>query len=243
MISSDSARAVQEPGATKRDDLAAAAHELKLPIAVALALCAGARESEDPAEMRRDLDRITANLRSLREQLDLLLDSERVRSGGALQPEPVDLAELVRDSAGRVGCIAERRRIAVRVEAPDSLPAVADGERVDAAVRNLLFNAVRHAREGGLVCLRLRARPGEAIAEIQVADDGPGVPPGLRDAVFERYRRFDVEGRGAGSGIGLAIVRDAASAHGGRVQVGTAPEGGALFTLELPLATDAVKAA
>ena len=229
------AGAVSEHRFSSRDDLAEAAHELKLPIAVALALCASAAETDDAEQIHRDLSRIAANVRAVREQLDELLDGERLRNDATARCAPEDLAALVRASAGSVMCVAARRGIDLRVETPDELRAVVDRERIGMAVRNLLTNAVRHAQDSGLVRVTLR-HGADGRAEIEVADDGPGVPPALREAVFDRYRHFDRDGRRGGSGIGLAIVRDVATAHGGGVHVGPAAEGGASFTLELPLA-------
>jgi signal transduction histidine kinase len=235
MTMSDTAQAVAADASASRDDLAEAAHELKLPIAVALALCASAAETDDPVQMHRDLDRIAANVRAVRERLDALLDAEHARGADALRASPVDLAALVRDAATSVRCVAARRRLALVVDTPPEVAMVADAERLGMAVRNLLTNAVRHAQEGGVVRMTLgHAAEGRRV-RLEVADDGPGVPPMLREAIFDRYRHFDRDGRRSGSGIGLAIVRDVARAHGGDVEVGTAPEGGAAFTLELPV--------
>jgi signal transduction histidine kinase len=242
MTMSYESRDVQDPRSTYRDELAEAAHELKTPIAVALALCASATESQDATAMRHALGRIAANVRALREQLDVLLDGERLRSESALRLEAVDLASLVRECTARFGVVAARRRVSVVVDAPSALDTVADRDRVGIAVRNLIANAVRHAQEGGRVRLRLLAVD-DGSARIEVADDGPGVPAAMRDAVFERYRRFDRGAARGGSGLGLTIVRDVALAHGGDVTVGTAPEGGALFTLRLPLRSAAARAA
>ena len=243
MNSSNGTRGVQDLRPTDCDELAAAAHELKTPIAVALALCASAAETNNPIAMRRDIGRIAANVRAVREQLDVLLDAERLRGDTALRLERVNIAALVREAATRFTCVAARRRVTVAVEAPADLAAVVDRDRLGVAVRNLIANAVRHARDGGIVRLRLSELRHRGRARLEVADDGPGVPEALRDAVFERYRRFDGGGRSGGSGIGLAVVREIALAHGGDIAVGGAPEGGALFALELPLAPAAVDAA
>ena len=77
--------------------------------------------------------------------------------------------------------------------------------------------------------------PGRLV--LQVADNGPGVAPAQRDVIFERYRRG---ARSAGTGLGLAIVGEIVKLHGGAIAVGEAPEGGALFTVELPLRTERV---
>ncbi|GAA3852021.1 sensor histidine kinase [Streptomyces sedi] len=99
---------------------------------------------------------------------------------------------------------------------------------------NLLDNAQRHAT--GRVRVSLRAAGGEALLE--VGDDGAGVPEGDRERIFERFVRLD-DARSrdeGGAGLGLAIARDVARRHAGELDVDTAPEGGALFTLRLPLA-------
>jgi signal transduction histidine kinase len=230
----DGQRAVQHARSALGDDLAERTHDLKAPIAIALALCDGAAERCDAPGLQDDLRRIAVNIRAVREQLDALLDTERVRSSRALHPRPADLGTIVRDASQRFACVAARRRVRVEVHAPDAAPGVVDADRVAVAVRNLVANAVRHAREGGVV--RTRLAIGGGRARIEVADDGPGVPEAAREAVFRRFARSGAAGaEGRGSGLGLSIVHDVAHAHGGGVEVGRAPEGGALFTLELPL--------
>jgi signal transduction histidine kinase len=230
----DGQRAVRHARSALDDELADSAHDLKAPIAVALALCDAAAERCDGLGVEDDLRRIAVNIRAVREQLDALLDTERVRASRALHPRPADLGTIVREASQRFACVAARRRVRIEVHAPDVAPGVVDADRVAVAVRNLVANAVRHAREGGVV--RTRLAIGGGRARIEVADDGPGVPDAAREAVFRRFARpgaADADSRG--SGLGLSIVRDVARAHGGGVEVGRAPEGGALFALELPL--------
>ncbi|MBH1937555.1 hypothetical protein I5Q34_25345 [Streptomyces sp. AV19] len=100
---------------------------------------------------------------------------------------------------------------------------------------NLLDNAQRHARTG--VRVTLRHDPGGPVV-LEVADDGPGVPPADRERIFERFIRLD-DARSrdeGGAGLGLAIVRDVVTRHRGRIEVGGVPEGGARFTVTLPAA-------
>src|SRR6201999_2201952 len=119
---------------------------------------------------------------------------------------------------------------------PDDVPARFDVERVSRIVSNLLANAIRHAPVGGLVGVRLSA--GGAAAKLSVSDSGTGVPPEQRERIFGRFRAgVNGDGRsgGAGAGLGLAIVREFVELHGGEIDVGEAHEGGALFTVTLPL--------
>jgi signal transduction histidine kinase len=98
---------------------------------------------------------------------------------------------------------------------------------------NLVDNAQRHAQSGVRVAVREEGR----WAVLEVADDGPGVPEGERERIFERFVRLD-DARSrddGGAGLGLAIARDVVVRHGGTLTVGTAPEGGALFGVRLPV--------
>jgi signal transduction histidine kinase len=234
------ARAVQGAPVRLEDELADAAHELKAPIAVVLALCAGAAEATSLGALQEDVARIEAQLRALRGDLDALLDTARTGHLRAPRAAPADLVALVRDEAEAVAVVAGRRGVAVHVDAARAggvLHGVVDADRVRCAVRNLLGNAVRHARQDGVVRVAL-LRQG-AWARIEVADDGPGVPEADREDVFDRFRRLERDARAhAGTGLGLAIVRDVAGEHGGDVDVARAPEGGALFALRLPLVSE-----
>ncbi|MCP9955147.1 ATP-binding protein [Actinomadura madurae] len=109
--------------------------------------------------------------------------------------------------------------------------------RLSRVVGNLLDNAERYA--GTAVRLSLREEAGAAV--LRVADDGPGVPPGDRERIFERFVRLD-DARSrddGGAGLGLAIARDLVLAHGGAITVGDAPGGGALFEVRLPVTSGA----
>jgi signal transduction histidine kinase len=107
---------------------------------------------------------------------------------------------------------------------------------LEQALLNLLANANRYGREGGLIQLELER--GQSGAVFRVADDGPGIPTGDRERIFERYYRAETEStrRSQGSGLGLPIVRAIAELHGGQIHVEETPGGGSTFVLDLPLA-------
>jgi signal transduction histidine kinase len=142
---------------------------------------------------------------------------------------------VVRACVQGFDAIAAQRDLDLRLGVPDRLPAVVDEEKVVSLVSNLVANAIRHAPSGGVVRCSLGTAPSRLV--LQVADDGPGVAHDQRETIFERYRRGS---RSAGTGLGLAIVGEIVGLHGGSVAVGDAPEGGALFTVELPLRTQRV---
>ena len=109
-----------------------------------------------------------------------------------------------------------------------------DGDRILQIVSNLVENAVRWTPAGGIV--RLSAAPADGGVRIEVADSGPGVPVDRRADVFSP---FFSEGSRGGTGLGLAIASELAIAMGGKLSVGDAPEGGALFVCVLPRASAA----
>ncbi len=130
--------------------------------------------------------------------------------------------------------LAGERSMRFTVEAPSALPAELDVDKTRRVVLNLLSNAFKFTGAGGAVRCTLRGT--EAAVVIDVADAGPGVPPEQRGVIFERFRHAEGPDsrRFGGTGLGLAIARDFVELQGGRIEVRDAPEGGALFRVELP---------
>jgi signal transduction histidine kinase len=108
---------------------------------------------------------------------------------------------------------------------------MADPDRIDLALSNLLINAVRHGPPGRPV--RVRARHVDGGVRIEVQDDGPGIDSEYQPRLFEKFYRVPGSAPG-GAGLGLSIVRDVVEAHGGKVGVQSTPGAGATFWIELP---------
>lgn len=197
-----------------------------------LALCSRLESAGRLApEDAEDVARIRANAYTLlRRVQDLMLAARLEHADQQCEAVVVDVAATVRRCVEGFDSVAAQRDLDVRVNVPDRMSAILDEEQLVSVVSNLLANAIRHAPHGGVVRCSLGAASGRLI--LQVADNGPGVPLDQRDAVFERYQRG---ARSAGTGLGLAIVDQIIRQHGGTVSAGDAPEGGALFTVELPL--------
>jgi len=163
----------------------------------------------------------------------MLLLARLDESGGSVATTGVDLDDLALEEARRVRAMG-----AASVDGRGIAPVrvVGDPRLLARAVRNLVDNAVRHAR--GTIAIATEVQGGWGF--VHVDDDGAGVPEAERERVFERFTRLDeARSRDAGgSGLGLAIVSEVARAHGGSVRVVTAPLGGARFTLALPVAPD-----
>jgi signal transduction histidine kinase len=118
----------------------------------------------------------------------------------------------VREAAATVVPLMEAQARRLEVEVPDSVRMRGHADDLRDMVRNLLDNALVHGR--GTVSARIEAAPGaDGFVDIEVRDEGPGVPPGQEESIFERFHRLNAET--PGSGLGLAIVRQVARSHGG----------------------------
>ena len=145
---------------------------------------------------------------------------------------PASLADLAREAARTLGVLAEERGQRLELVEVAPSPVRADPRLLQRAVTNLVHNALRYSPEGATVTVRSGARGHEAILE--VVDQGPGIAPEHHAQVFERFFRVDPSRGGGGSGLGLSIARWAAEAHGGRIELESAPGRGSTFRLVLP---------
>ena len=212
--------------------LSAVSHELRTPLTAlkGFGVTLRARDLQLTAADRRRLsERIVGNAERLEHLLGDLLDLDRLsHRSGELSLERVDLAALVRGACHAFGP-PDRD---VRMETPaHAVLAVVDADKVERAVANLLRNAVDHTPTSAAVWVRVAST--DRDVEVIVEDDGPGIPDHLKDEVFERFRQGDAP-PSRGVGIGLALVREFARLHGGRVWVTDRPGGGASFHLALP---------
>ncbi|MEV1239087.1 HAMP domain-containing sensor histidine kinase [Nonomuraea sp. NPDC050022] len=203
---------------THKRFVADAAHELRSPIATLRARLELAEPSELTAEALADVER----LQSLAADLLLLA---KLDAGEPLRTSDLDLGQVAAEESLRI-----KRRPELRMELDVEPDVVFQGSRAHLArlVTNLVDNAVRHA--AAVVRVRVRQEDGQAV--LQVLDDGPGIPVGQREAVFDRFTRLD-EARArdvGGAGLGLPIARDIALLHGGTL---LAEEGG--FIARFPL--------
>ena len=223
----------------RRELLAGVGHELKTPLSIVLGLCGRLLAAADLGDgQTEDVRRIRANAYVLLKRVEELLQVSRLDGGHLeLEPRDVDVARLVRSSCDGFASVAELRDQSLVLESPPELPARLDEEKVLSVVSNLLANALKYAPAGGIVRCTV-ASAGERL-RIEVADSGPGVDDGLRETIFERYRRgAGSAARPGGTGLGLAIVRDLVTLHNGIVTLTDAPEGGALFVVDLPVNVD-----
>jgi signal transduction histidine kinase len=219
----------EEALARQRQFVADASHELRTPLTSVLAnleLLDDVLDGER-GEAARSALRSTQRMRRLVADLLLLARADARRE---TPHEPMDLGRVVVDAAAELGPMAEDHELEV-----DAAPAVVAGSRdeLHRLALNLMENAVRHTPPGTHVQASVGQRDGHVV--LTVEDDGPGVPPEVRDRIFERFVRVggDAAANG-GTGLGLAFVRAVAESHGGSVRLEQPREGGTRFVVRLP---------
>ncbi|MEV7071947.1 HAMP domain-containing sensor histidine kinase [Streptomyces sp. NPDC093990] len=215
--------------------LADASHELRTPLAsiagYAELMHRGAARIEPELAWRR-VSAQSARMTGLVEDLLLLA---RLDEGRPLEAVDVDLATLVAEAVwdARAAGAGHDWRLALRLDEPATV--TGDPARLTQVVANLLANARAHTPAGTRVTVAVEST--RACRVVRVRDDGPGVPPALLPAVFERFTRADASRArgtaGGGTGLGLAIAAAITRAHGGRIEVASEP-GWTEFTVTLP---------
>jgi len=228
----------------RSDFVASVSHELRTPLAqirlFAETLRLGRVRSEE--EHQRSLEIIDQEARRLTHLVENVLHFSRAeRRAVNLSLELTDLTALVRAVVEGFAPLAAAREVKLVQELEPGVMASVDPGAVRQMLINLLDNAVKYGPSGQTVTVGMRLA--ERAAEIRVADQGPGIEPGDRTRIWERFFRLKRETKTAvaGAGIGLAVVRELASLHGGKAWVEDAPGGGARFVIELPEAWRAVE--
>jgi signal transduction histidine kinase len=221
------------------DFTADASHELRTPLSVIEANTSLALAQErDAAWYRGAFTRVDRESKRMRRLLEDMLWLARFDAAHATpSAEPVDLGVLAARSADRFAAVAETRQLDLRVRAPgDPVVVSAAPDLLDRLLGVLLDNACKYAPDGGIVALTVSLDAGRPT--VTVDDSGPGIPEDERDQVFDRFHRASATPPDAGgAGLGLAIADAIVKATGGRWSIGTAPEGGARFSVSWPRAT------
>jgi PAS domain S-box-containing protein len=243
-------RAAEEANRAKDEFLAMLSHELRNPLSAIIGWLAMLKGGKLTVERgRHALDVIERNARLEAELVKMLLDLSRIAANKLdLDKERVDLTSLVEIVVDSIRPEADAKGVALNVmAAAGSFIVVGDSCRLQQILSNLLNNALKFTPHGGHVQVRLARR--ESQAQIQVVDDGEGIPADFLPYIFDRFRQADsAEHRSHGGlGLGLAIVRELVNAHGGTVNVESQGKGkGSTFTVTFPIPAvipDEIKAA
>ena len=234
----DSERAARERAFERqREFVADASHELRTPLTSVQANLELLQASLPAvaAEDRHAVDSALGSTRRMSRLVSDLLLLARADAGRRTARTVVDLAEIATAARDEVEPLLGEHTL--NFELADELPVEGNPDELHRLVLNLLENAARHTPEGTTIWLLARREGGDAVVE--VSDDGPGISPELTEHLFKRFVRgqgpADTSGSG-GTGLGLAIVRAVAESHGGSVEAGASPHGGASFVARLPLA-------
>ena len=218
----------------KDEFLANVSHELRTPLTLILGpvgdLLAGGGGAQ-----REELELVQRNALRLNSLVDDLLELARLQAGQLrLAVTEVDVGETVGAVVEQFRLLAARKSIAVGFDPGAQLTIAADPRRLEFVFANLLSNAVKFTPVGGRVDVAVRAGADEV--RIEVADSGPGIAAERQARIFDRFARFDAPSApgGAGSGIGLALVKELVELHGGSVTVRSAPGAGSTFVVTLP---------
>jgi signal transduction histidine kinase len=173
-----------------------------------------------------------------------LLDSSKLRSGHTqLERRAMPLGPIVNDALEYLAPLAQENQIDISRQLPPDLPPVLiDEDKISRVFINLLDNALKFAPQGGQVTLlaeRWQTGSDQKFVRCAVRDNGPGIPLELRERIFDRFVQVtDQMGRRRGSGLGLNFCLLAVEAHGGKIWVDDAPNGGSEFSFTLPVASN-----
>jgi signal transduction histidine kinase len=235
-ISAENARLL----ATQRRFLQDASHQLRTPITIALGhaelLASTLAGSGRPEE--RDIGVVVGELARLRRLGERLLMIAAAEDPEFLRPEPVALDRFTMDVLRKWMPTAQRSWQLGRL---DPVIVDADRERLGLAVDALLENAIRHTHDGDVIQLSVLSADDGSAARMIIADTGTGILPSEHDHIFDRFRSGSDLGDGRRTGLGLALVRAVARAHGGEALVRSTPGHGSEFELVLPVTAPAAE--
>lgn len=223
----------------RREFVATVSHELRTPL-TSIRGSLGLLTAKTAGELAPAAERLVAiaerNTTRLIRLINDFLDLERLDSGRMdLTLAPTPLEAVLASSVDAVQGMADEHGVAVEV-GPTDLRVIADADRLEQVVLNLLSNAVKFSPRGERIEVSASPRGGEA--EVRVVDRGRGVPPGLHDAIFERFRQVDASDsrQKGGTGLGLAISKTIVERHGGSIGILSEEGKGATFWFRVPLA-------
>ena len=219
-----------------RDEfLSIASHELRTPLTALQLQLQGARDRASSTDERviQKIDSATRVGDRLAQLIEALLDVSRIATGHlSLNLEACDLAEPAREVVERLGEAASRAGCHLSMIATAAAPGRWDRLRIEQVAMNLIANAIKYAA-GQPIAVTV-SRGGE-MAVLEVRDKGPGIPEGQLSRIFERFERAASTRHYGGMGLGLYVARQIAEAHGGTIAVANLSDGGACFTVRLPL--------
>jgi heavy metal sensor kinase len=224
----------------QRRFMADASHEMRTPVAIISgeSELAVARHDRSLAELREALATVHEESRHLRGIVDdLFLLAQADAGERPLAPEALYLNDVVAECARAARTLAQAKNITLELCAgEDDMPLVGDEALLRRLVMNVVDNAIKYTPAGGRVVIRVQREKEDFVVEVE--DSGPGVPAESRERIFDRFYRARPAGRSgarpAGAGLGLAIARWVARAHGGALRLARSDDSGSVFRISIP---------
>lgn len=211
------------------DFIAEAAHRVRTPLATIRSYAEAMLQRVDKAENREAMRSMVKAIDESSRAAGQLLDHAMITfRADHLERQDIDLVELVGDLVQRMTPIAEMRDLSLFLQGDSRVPFSGDPILIQNAVRNLIDNAMKYGPSESSVEITVSKKP---TPQITVCDHGPGFPEQEIDSLTARFQRGANAANTIGSGLGLTIARDVASAHGGQIKLANQPEGGACVTL------------
>lgn len=222
--------------ATKDQVLTRISHGFRTPLTIILGPLPRLREQTAVSSERRYLDSVERNASRLLRLVDQMLGLTRIGPGQGDSTVPVPVAPILEQIVASFESLAEERGIALSIIQADAVTVQSTVDCLEMIAVNLISNAIKYTAAGGGVAVSQCAQGRMGVLE--VADNGRGIAPEFLARIFEPFERaHDEAERIPGSGLGLAVVRELADAHGGRVEVDSVPGKGSTFRVHLPLAS------
>lgn len=212
---------------------AAMSHEVRTPLGI---LRSSAqilmREKGLSDEGKEVCGFILSETERMNKLIDTLLDSGRVRTPDI---HPADLVAIAEQTITMLSAQAQKTNVGISITGYKTLWSSCDREQITQVLLNLILNAMQIVNKNGQIEVHLYADQNNSV--IEVADNGPGIPPGTEDRIFDPF----FSKRSGGIGLGLTVVRKIIESHHGSIYAGTSHLGGALFTIRLPLIKEPIK--
>lgn len=224
----------------RRDFVANVSHELRTPLTSIRGFLQAIDEGvvQEPGAVRRYVKVMLQETLRLIRLTHTLLDLSRLTGTTRLAVAPVPVALAIEGALASLEPRIEEKKLGVQVDVPADLPpALADRDRLNQILINLLDNAIRFTPPGGRIAVRAQA--GREGLLVSVQDTGAGIAPEDLPHIWERFYKADKSRRGGGTGLGLVIVKELVEKHGGAVEAQSRPGQGSLFRFSLPAAAPA----
>lgn len=233
----------EQTAKVKSDFLASMSHELRTPLHAVLTFARlGVRKGADLPQRKaiEYLRRIETSGNLLLNLVGNLLDLARLEGGPvSLLRHNVDVAALTRAVVDEFAITCEDRGVTVALDVADECVLAGDEAKLAQVLRNVLSNAIKYSPRGCRIELAWRATDGETL-RFTCRDTGPGIPAPELTTIFERFRQSSLRPAGVeGTGLGLTIAQEIVALHDGRIQAANHPDGGAVFSVDLPIAAAA----